>query len=66
MNKTYHSLLLYIIKVISIYNAIRLGYEVKKISNNTYEFTIKRKTICLYDFVNEITSLNLKSTALVL
>jgi len=65
MNKKYHILLLYLIQVISIYNAIRLGYEVKKISNNTYEFTIKNKTICLHDFIDEITSFDLKTAALV-
>ena len=65
MNKKYHILLLYLIQVISIYNAIRLGYEVKKISNNTYEFTIKNKMICLHDFIDEITSFDLKTAALV-
>lgn len=65
MNKQYHNLLLYIIQVISVYNANRLGYKVKKISRNTYEFTISDKQICLQDFVNKITSFDPKSSALV-
>lgn len=34
-------LLLYLIQIISIYNAILMGWNVKKLSKNTYELTKK-------------------------
>jgi len=34
-------LLLYLIQIISIYNAILMGWNVKKLGKNTYELTKK-------------------------
>lgn len=35
------NILVYLIQIVSIYNAIQMGWNVKKISGNTYELTKK-------------------------
>lgn len=54
-------LILYILKVVSVYSAIKSGWSVRKISNNTFEFThpidayINEDTFDLEEFVSNIT-----------
>ena len=41
MMQNQNILLLYLIQIISIYNAILMGWNVKKLGKNTYELTKK-------------------------
>lgn len=41
MMQSQNILLLYLIQIISIYNAILMGWNVKKLGKNTYELTKK-------------------------
>jgi hypothetical protein len=57
MNSEYYNVLLCIIQIISIYNALIMGWNVKKIGINTYELTIKKNNIVnmkLEDLINNI------------
>lgn len=51
--------LLYLIQIISIYNAILMGWNVKKLGKNTYELTkkIDIQSNNLTTFVNTITQM---------
>lgn len=54
-------LIIYIMQIISVYNAILLGWKVKKIGNNKYELSIKNveaENINLLDFINKLVSCN--------
>tara|TARA_A100001015_G_C14608366_1_gene563218 strand:- start:62 stop:268 length:207 start_codon:yes stop_codon:yes gene_type:complete len=54
-----HNLVLYIFKVIVLYNAYLMGWEIHKISNNSYELRKKiseQKTFDLENFINTITT----------
>ena len=65
MNK---DILLYIIQIISIYNAIKLGWNIKKIGKNKYELTRPRESMedfCLETFIRSITNINLENSAVV-
>ncbi|QKF93904.1 hypothetical protein QKU48_gp0446 [Fadolivirus algeromassiliense] len=56
---TEYNILLYILQIVSIYNAIVMGWDVKKIGMNTYELTkknIRDKNIDLNEFVNSLIS----------
>lgn len=60
----YDNLLLFLIQIISIYNALMMGCNVRKIGVNKYELTIKRKDISemnLTDFINNVVSFNITS-----
>ena len=68
MNNECYGVLLYLIQIISIYNALLSGYNIKKIGENKYELTSKRKEnidMKLGDLINNIVSLNLTSNTLV-
>jgi len=54
-----HNLILYVLQIISIYNAILTGWKVKKIGYNTYEFTKKINDYPLNDFINNIVTLSI-------
>jgi len=41
----YYFILLYLVQVISLYNAMSMGWEIKKIGVNKYELTTKNKEI---------------------
>lgn len=59
MNDGYCNVLLYILQIVSIYNAIVMGWTVKKINSNTYELTkknIRDQDIDLNTFINQIIS----------
>jgi hypothetical protein len=49
--------LLIIIQIISIYNAISMGWKVKKIDTNKYELSKQIPDINLSDFIEKITRL---------
>jgi hypothetical protein len=56
---TEYNLLLCIIQIISIYNALMLGWNIKKIGRNKYKLIIKNENIAkmkLTDIVNNIVS----------
>lgn len=60
MIQNQNMLLLYLIQIISIYNAILMGWNVKKLGKNTYELT---KTIDVSDnnltkFIEAITQIS--------
>lgn len=59
MTHNQNILLLYLIQIISIYNAILLGWNVKKLGKNTYELTKKIDVLDnnLTKFVDAITNL---------
>ena len=68
MNNEYYNIMLYLIQIISIYNALMMGYNVKKIGINKYELTIKRTDdadIKLDEVINNIVSFNIISNTLV-
>ena len=44
MNNRNNIFLFLLLQMISIYNATMLGWNVKKIGSNTYEFSIKKKS----------------------
>ena len=54
-----------LLQIISVYNATLLGWNVKKIGTNKYEFTIKKascdtwKISTLDEIVNDIVSYNI-------
>lgn len=59
MNTEYCNVLLYILQIISIYNAMIMGWDVKKIGFNKYELTkknIRDQNIKLDNFINQIVS----------
>lgn len=66
MNNRNNNIFLFtLLQIVSIYNAIILGWNVKKIGANTYELTIK-KTTCdtwrindLSEIINDIVSYNI-------
>ena len=65
MNK---DILIYIIQIVSIYNAILLGWKVRKIGNNKYELTKSNQNMesfCLEKFIKNITTVNLENSAVV-
>ena len=65
MNK---DIIFYIIQIVSIYNAILLGWKVRKIGNNKYELTKSNhnmESFCLKTFIKNITTVNLESSAVV-
>lgn len=45
MNNEYYFILLYLVQIISLYNAISMGWTVKKIGVNKYELSTKNKEI---------------------
>jgi len=53
-------LLLYLIQIISIYNAILMGWNVKKLGKNTYELTKKMDVSDnnLTNFIEAITQIS--------
>jgi len=68
MNNEYYNIMLYLIQIISIYNALMMGYNVKKIGTNKYELTIKRTDVAdikLDEVINNIVSFNIISNTLV-
>jgi len=57
MNTEYKYILLFVVQIITIYNALMLGCTVKKIGNNKYELTIKNDNLIkmnLNDFIHQI------------
>lgn len=57
-------ILIYILQILAIYNAIILGWDVKKLDNNKYEFSKKMpidKNYSLTNFVDNIVSFNIDS-----
>ena len=62
MNKQDRIVLFYAIQIISIYNALKLGFEIKKIDKNSYEIYHKTDpsifdNIDLNKFVDNITQI---------
>lgn len=45
-----------ILQIVTIYNAIMLGWSVKKINNNTYELTrqLNGASVDIHDFIEKI------------
>lgn len=63
MNKEYSITLICLIQIVSIYNALLLGWKVKKIGIKTYEFSKKMEDPLNFDFnnfINQVVSFNLK------
>lgn len=61
MNTEYYNILLYILQIISIYNAIAMGWDVRKIGLNKYELTkknIREHNIELDKLVDQLVSFN--------
>ena len=61
-------ILLYIIQIVSLYNAIVLGWKVRKIGNNKYELTKSNRdmeSFCLETFIKNITTINFENSAVV-
>lgn len=59
MNLEYNNILICLIQIVSIYNAIFLGWKVKKIGLKTYELSKKIKepnTFDINEFINDIVS----------
>ena len=57
--ETYRYIILYILQVTTLYNAMALGWKVKKIGDNTYELTKKiedYKEETLESFLKEISN----------
>ena len=55
-------LILYILKISTIYNAVYLGWNVKQIDYKTFELTKKISNINTFDldtFINQIVSMNM-------
>jgi hypothetical protein len=65
MDQQYKIVLLYIIQIVSIYNAILLGWSVKKIGLKTYKLSKKindQNSFDIKNIVNEIISFNIKES----
>lgn len=43
MNTEYYHVILYLVQIVSIYNAITMGWNVRKIGMNRYELSTKSK-----------------------
>jgi hypothetical protein len=54
-------IIIYILKIITLHNAVMLGWSVKKINNNTYELTktMNNNSINIKDFIEKIIINNL-------
>jgi hypothetical protein len=68
MTNLEHNIILYILQIVSIYNALTMGWKVKKIGINKYEFS--RKNIIVNDFnlnefINNIISISIINNAYV-
>lgn len=54
----------YVLQIITIYNVVKLGWDVKKIGENTFELSKKNNNIHfdLENFIDEITTIkNIKT-----
>ena len=64
-NTNSYNFLFILLQIISVYNATILGWNVKKIGTNKYEFTIKKtsrdtwKISSLDEIINDIVSYNI-------
>lgn len=57
MNNENYNILLYVLQIISIYNAIIMGWDVKKIGLNKYELTkknIRGENIGLIELISKL------------
>lgn len=57
METEYYNLILYIIQIVSIYNAVILGWKVKKIGYNKYELSKKNIEPTKFKFNDFITKI---------
>jgi hypothetical protein len=56
MNNIDNRFLFKLLQIISVYNATFLGWNVKKIGENTYEFTVK-KSLCNTWRINDLATM---------
>ena len=57
MNSESYNIILYIVQIISIYNAVMMGWSVRKIGVKKYELTkktIRNENIILVDLVGKL------------
>lgn len=65
MNTEYHNIILYLIQIVSIYNAIIIGWNVRKIGINKYELSTKNNNIAdfgLREIIETIVTFNIIGT----